>query len=213
MTITVVMMIGTFGAIWGATLATLRNENRAFYSSAMGANFFLLGATYTSMVWICCTYCCWSQFFAAALEECIVEKVGYKSLMTAAVSGASTGGLYAGLVGQFIPFGNELCMIARTLRWYTTWDSRSSCRSCACSHDAFRHGEIRNMAHWERKRTFAEQVWNMGRRSRGTRFDPGDKVIGYRRAIAFNSTKSSQNIGRWDRASDKSSLWGAAQWK
>ncbi|KAL0585392.1 hypothetical protein ABG067_004924 [Albugo candida] len=72
---------GTFGAIWGATLATLRNENRAFYSSAMGANFFLLGATYTT------------------LEECIVEKVGYKSLMTAAVSGASTGGLYAGLVG------------------------------------------------------------------------------------------------------------------
>lgn len=50
MTITVVIMIGTFGAIWGGTLATLRNENRAFYSSAMGANFFLLGATYTSMV-------------------------------------------------------------------------------------------------------------------------------------------------------------------
>nr|CCA21280.1 conserved hypothetical protein [Albugo laibachii Nc14]CCA21653.1 conserved hypothetical protein [Albugo laibachii Nc14] len=71
----------SIGAIWGATLATLRNENRVFYSSSMGANFFLLGSTYTT------------------LEECIADKVGYKSMVTAAVSGASTGGFYGGLVG------------------------------------------------------------------------------------------------------------------
>ncbi|TMW60765.1 hypothetical protein Poli38472_000807 [Pythium oligandrum] len=74
-------LTGGVGAVWGAFLATARNESVKFYSASMGANFFLVSSTFLAM------------------EEIIADKRGKRDLTTGAASGGLTGGFYATLVG------------------------------------------------------------------------------------------------------------------